>query len=342
MNQKKITRVYPVRTTRDRWKIPLFCYHNCNESCNIIIINDTSFEYKISENPDYKNGMCSKNNLLEKTYVRIADFDINNPKGNKGPLYESESKVISDNSFKVFIYYPLSSVFEVVLETPSNNGFTLKELLYSIKNLYEYIYREEERTATPQIYNLKKLCTTCGNENLSKYIKYIRELEEYKNLTNYKSLDDCCICCSGYIEKRKFEEMKVENKEMKENRIVKASSGLSLSSIVSERTIEYSKPVSLKCGHIFHNSCIKEWLKKSGTCPICRATIFECNNCDGSGVIYYNFTGVVIPLEDRGNILNRNQTYGIFGIHSYDIEDLVIENLFYDNKKKQLYIDITA
>ena len=59
MNKKKITRVYPVRTTRDRWRIPLFCYHNCNESCNIIIINDTTYEYKIAENPDYKDGMCS-------------------------------------------------------------------------------------------------------------------------------------------------------------------------------------------------------------------------------------------------------------------------------------------
>jgi hypothetical protein len=33
-------------------------------------------------------------------------------------------------------------------------------------------------------------------------------------------------------------------------------------------------PVSLKCNHIFHNNCIKEWLtKKSIKCPMCR---YEC------------------------------------------------------------------
>ena len=218
MKKKNITRrVYPVRTTRNSWKIPLFCYHKCDDSCNIIIINHTESEYKITDNPDYKNGICSNNNLLEKTYIRITDFDINNPKGRNGPLYDSEHKVISDNSFKVFIYYPLSSVFEVMLETPSNNGFTLKELLYCIKNLYEYIYREEERTATPQIYNLKKLCTTCGNENLCKFIKDIREVEKYKDLNDYKTLDDCCICCSAYLEKNKFKQLKTKKvKNLKE------------------------------------------------------------------------------------------------------------------------------
>ena len=54
MKKKNITRrVYPVRTTRNSWKIPLFCYHKCDDSCNIIIINDTSHEYKITDNPDY-------------------------------------------------------------------------------------------------------------------------------------------------------------------------------------------------------------------------------------------------------------------------------------------------
>lgn len=28
--------------------------------------------------------------------------------------------------------------------------------------------------------------------------------------------------------------------------------------------------VSLKCKHIFHNSCIKTWLQTNSVCPICR------------------------------------------------------------------------
>jgi hypothetical protein len=26
----------------------------------------------------------------------------------------------------------------------------------------------------------------------------------------------------------------------------------------------------LKCGHIFHPSCVRDWLKKEATCPMCR------------------------------------------------------------------------
>jgi hypothetical protein len=34
----------------------------------------------------------------------------------------------------------------------------------------------------------------------------------------------------------------------------------------------------LKCGHIFHDKCIKEWIEKgSSTCPVCRATIEQDN-----------------------------------------------------------------
>lgn len=29
----------------------------------------------------------------------------------------------------------------------------------------------------------------------------------------------------------------------------------------------------LKCGHLFHKSCIKEWYKTNKTCPLCRKNI---------------------------------------------------------------------
>ena len=59
-------------------------------------------------------------------------------------------------------------------------------------------------------------------------------------------------------------------------------------------------------------------------------------------IICYNFTGIVIPVELRGQMLNRNETFGRFGIHSFDLEDLLIESLIYDNVKKQLIMNITA
>lgn len=299
MESSYVSHVYPIRTTRNKWKIPLYCYHECSENCNIVLVNDNNNDYVLVDNPDYKDGICSLNKKIQKSYIPISTFDIEKPYGDNGPLYNPDEIVIPDNAFKVFFYYPLSYVFEIIVESPSSDGFTLKQLIYSIKNLYEYIYREEERTATPQIYQLKKICTTCGNQNLSKYIKNI-------DIKNIDTSENCCICYNDY----------------------------------NDNNDDF--PVELKCKHIFHENCIKKWLKNSGTCPICRSNIFECENCDGSGIIYYNFTGIVIPLEERGVILNRNQTYGVFGIHSYDLEDLLIENLFYDNIKKQLYMNITS
>ena len=31
--------------------------------------------------------------------------------------------------------------------------------------------------------------------------------------------------------------------------------------------------MQVTCGHVFHNDCVKEWLKKSNTCPKCRFKI---------------------------------------------------------------------
>ena len=30
------------------------------------------------------------------------------------------------------------------------------------------------------------------------------------------------------------------------------------------------KLIALECGHVFHKKCIKGWLKKNQSCPMCR------------------------------------------------------------------------
>lgn len=286
------TRIYPVRITKMKWNIPLFCHHICNQYCNFIYISDENNSISIQKN----ENKCQYNNKLKKTFIRLSTFDINNPLGDSGILYNSDIKVIPDNSFSVYIHYPLSFTFDVLINAPSSHGFTLKELIYSLKILYEFIYSEEERTANLHMYKLKKICSLCGNKDLSLYIDSVKGEDN--------STDDCCICCCVYDSD--------------------------------------NKPCKLKCGHIFHNDCITTWLKTSGTCPICRNHIFTCDKCDGIGIVYYSINAVVIPIEHRGNILNRNPTDGIFGIHSHDLEDLVIEKLSYDRIEKKLYMYISG
>ena len=288
------THIYPVRITKVKWNIPLFCHHICNQYCNFIYITDINNQITLHENQD----KCEYDKKLKKTFIRLSNFDINNPRGDSGILYNADEKVIPDNSFSVYIHFPLSYTFDVMINAPSSNGFKLKELIYSLKILYEFIYSEEERTANLYMYKLNKICSSCGNKDLSLYMTDVNEEE-----INTKD-DDCCICCSSYD---------INN-----------------------------KPNKLKCGHLFHNDCITKWLKTSGTCPICRNHIFTCDKCDGIGIVYYSINTVVIPIEHRGQILNRNPTDGFFGIHSHDLEDLVIEKLSYNRIDKKLYIHISA
>lgn len=42
-----------------------------------------------------------------------------------------------------------------------------------------------------------------------------------------------------------------------------------------------NKPMcKTKCGHIFHITCLKEWLKKNITCPLCREKILPADPDD--------------------------------------------------------------
>lgn len=291
--RNKIIRVYPIRTSREKWNINLFKTHKCTELCDINLETNGN-ELIITNNPNFKDGKCEKYNKIEKTLLQISSFNPENGLFDENStLYNLDMKVIPDNSFKLSLYYPLSYTFDIIISTNTHNGFTLRELIKYIKTLYEFIYEEEERTSTPQIFTLKKYCISCGNKDFTKYIENISSPE-----------GDCCICYNEY-----------------------------------KNELEVAK---LKCNHIFHNDCIKKWFMNNGTCPFCRCNVFECTNCDGTGIIYYQFTGNVIPIQERGINLYRNLSNGIFGIYNYDLDDLLIKSLTYDRRKKQLYIDIIS
>lgn len=302
-------RVYPIRVSRKFWHINIYCLHECNSNCERIIIFelDTPNEYHISSsNPHLVNGKCNLNNKIVKTFIRLSTFDRNNPKSEFGFIANINEIVIPDTSFDIAFFFPFSIISE--MSVTSSHQFSLKDLIHCIKDLYSFIYDEEERTATPQTYNLRKVCSTCNIKDLTDFVS----IEKKETLILKKEFDGsdenltCSICFNSFLD-----------------------------------TDE--KCLKLKCNHMFHEACIIQWIfKTSNTCPLCRKNIYICTNCDGSGIIYYTFNGVVIPIEERGSILNRNRSNGRFGIHSYDFEDLILENMFYDRIKKKLFLNISA
>jgi hypothetical protein len=280
-------RIYPVRISRNRWKIQIHAIHDCDTRCETVIVPRDDF-LDIRINPYYINNRCNYYRKIEKSCVSLFRYDKNDPVCDTGPMVNPNEIVIPDTSFTINIDFPLSFVLSI--EIHASSYFTRNEIIYLIKMLYKFIYEEEERTATPQFYKLHKVCSSCHLNNIDDHVESI------------KHTDDCSICYSSLEE----------------------------------------ESVKLRCSHMFHKTCITEWIKSSATCPICRSSVFVCANCNGTRIIFYYYLGVVVPIEQRGERINRNSSNGIFGIHSYDFESLVLSEMMYDRVQKNLTFKITV
>lgn len=286
-------RNYPIRFNRNSWKIKFYTYHQCDERCRFTVIpsGESPILYVLSPNPRYNNGKCSRMNELERASIYLCDFDKDNPQSIYGKLEKSDEIVVPDTTISVIINYPILNCTETIITSQDPRGFSLKELLYQIKKIYQYIYIEEERTAQPYTYHLSKFCERC----ISRESKY----ECVQTLENPPE-EECSICYNDFHDEECGQ---------------------------------------LKCNHVFHRRCIQEWLDYSSNCPLCRLNTTNCQECNGTYIVYYDYTGVVIPHEHRGIMMMRNMTNGTFGIDTFDFEDLIIKSLDYDRKRKQLRIE---
>ena len=59
----------------------------------------------------------------------------------------------------------------------------------------------------------------------------------------------------------------------KKNKFKMAYKSVNDCSICLEKMKQKNKIKFLKCGHVFHATCIKKWNNITKTCPICRAKI---------------------------------------------------------------------
>lgn len=61
------------------------------------------------------------------------------------------------------------------------------------------------------------------------------------------------------------------------------------------------KPKRLPCGHILHLSCLKNWMERSQTCPICRLPVFD----EKGNVVQTTFTTHTTATDNTGIATNR-------------------------------------
>lgn len=104
-------------------------------------------------------------------------------------------------------------------------------------------------------------------------------------------------------------------------------------------TMKDKQVYNLECQHLFHKECIEHWTKEHSQCPLCRAYLKNCNDCQGRGIIETTQQFKVLPAEYRRNE-PRNTTDGLYGIYHYDLESLVLNSLVYNRVLKTLYLSV--
>jgi hypothetical protein len=287
----KKTRVYPLRTTCDEWRIKIFSKHICNNKCKFSYIEQiydrNSTIMFIINNPEYKDGKCQYSSLITPSYIDFNSFDINIPKTIDGDLLYENNIVIPDNKIYILFDFPLKKPKKITVKSENSLGFSLLELLNKIKKIYKWIYIEEEKTSSIKNHLIKNYCD-CNYDNYDNF------------LLNSNTNEDCGIC---------LEKIEIQ-------------------------------PNMTYCKHFFHKDCIIKWLKiGKNSCPICRKNLYTCKKCI-NGISYLYYKGKVVPKEIRGIDINRNETDGIFNIYDYDMEDILLEDMYYNKKTKILKLNM--
>lgn len=157
------------------YKIPILGIHICDKNtCGMMLLSEP---FHIGANPEYKNGHCKLSNTTFESMIQLSVFDSLIPHVyDDSPLYNPDVVVIPHNEFSVCIDFPLGNPVDINVRKSNDvshlsyNGYTMRELIQVIKNLYLSIYETERETTTEQTIELKRECncvTDASNSNMS-------------------------------------------------------------------------------------------------------------------------------------------------------------------------------
>lgn len=182
-------RVRPLRNSRNYWKIPLYCYHECTDMCSTIITysSDLTIEIKDNTEYDYTTGKCQDYHKLCRASINISSYDGSKPYSTNGKLYYPDIVIIPDQCFSILLTFPFVNEIEVSVQLTSK--ITLRQILTLIKQIYQYIYEEEERTAPPTEFTISRPCLDCSDTDLKDTLRKLT-VSESKN----EKEEDCSIC----------------------------------------------------------------------------------------------------------------------------------------------------
>ena len=289
-----MNRVYPLRLSRTIWKIPLFCKHICTDNmCSNSIYyeqNDANnLTITIEEN---MGGKCELNECIVSTYIHLYSYNLSNPCGHIGSLFQPDNVVIPDNEFRIYIDFPLNNPIDLGIRAQGNDQtFTLRELIYLIKLIYMSIYTEEELTSTSNTFTITSPCS-CINIELSTLITD-NEIESDKEMEN------CCICYTNYQENNQSTTLNCGHTFHKECILIWISKGRGVSCPLCRKMIQHCS----QC----NNTKIIEYQREYKVLPVeYRIDPLRRNQTDGIYGIYgWDFEGLVLETMIYNRKLKR-------------------------------------
>lgn len=191
----KNSRIYPLRTASSIWKIKLYSKHICNDMCKFAYIQEdlpdrTSLMF-IVENPDYIDGKCPFSMKLNPSSVQISTFNKIDPYTIDGELLFYNNIVIPDTQIYINISFPLKESKNIRITSDDPLGFSLSYLINKIKNVYKWVYEEEENTSSVKTFTIVDQCKQCnfGEVNDSQII-----MNSLSLITDISEEDKCSIC----------------------------------------------------------------------------------------------------------------------------------------------------
>jgi Ring finger domain len=157
-------RIYPLRTSSLQWKITLYSKHQCSDTCKLSYVTHDDVMI-IIDNPDYNqvDKKCSYHNTINPSIVQISEFDKSRPRTMDGELLYDLQIVIPDTEIYINIDFPVTHSKKIKVVSSNPLGFSLSNLIQSVKDAYEMVYSYEEQTATECQFLIEQRCL-CNTE----------------------------------------------------------------------------------------------------------------------------------------------------------------------------------
>ena len=238
------------------------------------------------------------NNLVQFT-VDPASRDANEFKNVRIPLKDGAGYITFSNDIKIDDDQPIKMTELRIFK--ASNGVNLTQIIHvpdssSYITIHEYTSDDNETKYNIQnpYYEQMKRLNTMGlqtNEDLPPYMlsylqnensrNYLMNLnleneDAYENLLNYLMVNDPNHYGNPPTSKEiinKLRKMTVD-KEFLEKHKENVECAICKEEFQLDNIV-----VEIKCGHIFNEECILEWLKLHNNCPVCRVE-YETDDYD--------------------------------------------------------------